>query len=190
MHYSAEFECTDNIIEFIHPDNLRSTYHLNCIELVSVEASYTPADLVNAVITCAQEGKFSTSIQLFFAYSVFGVFYQLRVEDTTALGATSVLNSEIFYSLTEAEVVGIRGAMTELADENGELFKQTCRILSKLGKPNYTPYYMLAHGLDAFDWKCGEMRYLEKTELLEKLLDVDESDIWHQGLHEINKCPE
>ena len=62
--------------------------------------------------------------------------------------------------------------------------KEICALAKQTGKPEYVPYYMLAHGLGAFE----EGKPKTKEALLENLKTVDEDAIWKEALEFGGRC--
>lgn len=157
--------------------NLQSLNKLSCIEKEKIQNTYTPADLYPAVSRCIKEENYDKGIYLFMVAGAYGYYDANRVSDKTSRQAIQVLQMQNLWPLDENLKKGFQNKLTAFAN-NKDSMKDACNFISKLGKPNYYPSYMIQHGIKSFTG-TGQDGLLQKVNL---------DEIWHDASVNYIKC--
>ena len=126
--------------------NLKSNYQLACIKKNKLKNIYTPADLFPAVAKCIKKGEYSLAVYLAMVTNAYGHYDAARVEDESAAQAFQVLQLRNLGGLKPGKTKKFLEEFRKFnASEKNK--SDACQLLSKLGKPDYHPHYMIQHGL-------------------------------------------
>lgn len=149
-----------------------------CLELGELRRDMHPSELARSVRACIEEARFADAVQVYYAYSTYGLYDQQRVRDETAHVVLGELSHWMFAFLDRDQLGGMRAAIDQMRDTGSALFIETCKGIARLGPPEYHPGYMIRYGMiprkSENDWQVD---------------DFDSAAAWKMALVEINKCP-
>lgn len=168
--------CGAALAQHTAQDNLPRDF--GCLAQTELSRDMHPSELARIVRHCAEAGRFTDAVQVYYTYSSYGLYDQQRVRDESAHVVLSELSQWMFAFLDRDTMTGLRGAIDLMRDPNSALLLATCAQLAKLGPPDYRPSYMIRYGMiprkSADDWQH----------------DVFDSDAaWHTAVVQINGCP-
>ena len=139
-----------SITNFEAKGNLMSTKALGCVPIESLSSEYTPADIYHGVAACIKQKKFITGVELYGLAGVYGRFDQLRMIDRSSRQAMKALRVKHFSTLSKEDYLTFRKTLKSTLNISNPQFHDYCDRINKLGKPTYTPTYMIKHGMSAF----------------------------------------
>ncbi len=154
--------------------NLAVTNKLTCISIKEMKNDYTPADLYPAVRDCVDKGKLKNASEIYYIAGAYSFFDILRVSDRTAHQAKKVLMINNFSTLSGHQRESWVAELNKIIADNTDF----CKAVKNIGKPNYQPVYMAAHGIRAFSINPNE---LIKT-------DFDSKKAWTRTLTQYLRC--
>ena len=168
-----------NITIIEAPGNLESTQDIGCAPISDLKNSYTPPDLYNGMVECINQDNYTFAVYLFALAGTYSFFDSLRVVDTTAHDAHSVLLGESLGSLDSSKKDAL---MNELQNTlgNSDKLPEICNELTRIGAPQYYPSYMIQHGMNAIINSSTE-------DALVKNFDSDTA--WKTALDGYLHCP-
>lgn len=137
------------------PGNLESTQALSCAVANDLKNTYTPPDLYRGMVSCINQGDYSSAVYFFALAGTYTYYDSLRVADTTAHQAHTVLLQNSLASLDDAHKDALRRALQSSLG-NREKLPAVCRRIAHVGAPRYYPRYMLQHGMGAFLGTSGD----------------------------------
>lgn len=158
-----------------------------CQTLKQITPSQTPVVLTQSMLTCVQNNRYSDAVDLFNMAGVFAKFDTLRVPDKTAHQAYSVLKMQAGQSLSEEQLEKF-DAQTKKSLESDGYHEKLCATAKKVGKPSYTPTYMINHGMAAFTGRV--LPNDEVPPALGSKTGFDENHAWNHVLDTYLKCPQ
>ncbi len=126
--------------------NLEAPDPAGCVAIDELRNTQNPADLFVGVVRCIEKEDYTSAVNLVLVAGSFGSFDTLRVADTTAHQALSVLQINTFGNLNEEQINRFTAAL-ELFEPNSDNMRSNCKALEKLGPPAYYPRYMIQHGI-------------------------------------------
>jgi triphosphoribosyl-dephospho-CoA synthetase len=132
---------------------------------------YTPADLFKSAAVCANKGNAEDSARLFLFARIYGSYDMARVQDRSAHQGITVLIQKTFAAMGKNANAVEKEINDNLIGKPKE-FSEFCRVVKRIGKPNYHPQYMISHGMSAFTGTKG-------NGLIE---EFDESQAWVETL--------
>ena len=88
------------------------------------------------------------SAQLFLLARIYGSYDISRVADSTSYQIIGILVKNSFKSMGE-NAGSIEHEINNELIKKPETFKEFCKIVKNIGKPNYHPTYMINHGMNA-----------------------------------------
>jgi len=153
-------------------DNLKATNKLVCSDINALKPSYTPADLFNGVLDCITQDNYGNAAQFYLRAKMYGRYDTMRVADSSAHQAISVLKLKIANSINKQQQELFDKAFKRLAANQDNYCKKI------VPKPNYYPRYMIQHGIKAI---IGT-----KTGLVK---DFDEDEAWRKVYSDYLRCP-
>lgn len=169
-----------------HPDALVVTHALGCLSPADYRPEYTPADLVAAMRACAAGRDYVAAVQVVLFSDAQYRFDKARVTDPTAHDAMASLFEDVLI-LPEHQA-RMQNAFFDIMDRSPD-WVVLCERLHRMGPPTYQPYYMLAHGLDAFAPDgMGGLRPKRRQELAEGVAAIDAAAVWAEILADGELC--
>jgi len=153
-------------------------YSLSCISLSELNTGYPPPKLARSVRDCVAQGRFDDAMQVFLAYSSYGMFDQQRVRDESGQAVLGELNLWIFSGYSIDVMDQLRSSVGRLRQRDGALFLQACAALAKAGPPSYRPDYMIERAM--MPRRSDEDWHVEGFSV---------AVAWEKSLVEINGCP-
>lgn len=161
------------------PGNLESTQDIGCAPISDLKDTYTPPDLYNGMMECINQDNYSSAIFFFALAGVYGNYDTLRVTDTTAHAAISVLTQQSLSSLDNAQ----KDALSQEAQNtlgNPDKLPMVCNEILRIGAPQYYPSYMIQHGMNAITGSNPEDALVK---------DFDSTAAWKKSLDAYLNCP-
>jgi len=134
------------VVNYETEGNLKSYHDIGCTGLDGLTNQYTPADILLGMRQCLIDGEYEKAAGMRLVASVYGKFDKLRVEEKTAHQALQMLEYNYFSQLDPK----ILEAYSEYGKNVTNLGSINCPTLYRIGKPDYHPIYMIAHGLTMF----------------------------------------
>ncbi len=147
--YAADITTRPQIKNYVAPGNLESKHDLGCIGTEKLSNKFTPADLYKAVSRCVESSKYAEGTFLFALAGVYGRFDSLRVEDKTAHQAVTVLQMQALGTQDKDKQTAFKEALNKTL-RNPEGLAGACKNIVRIGPPDYSPRYMIQHGMGAF----------------------------------------
>lgn len=136
--------------------NLEVTKSGKCVDLKSIDNTWTPADMTASEADCIRKGDYANAFDLSMAASVYGRYDALRVADQSAHQAVQVLLMNAMSSADEQHQEGMREyAEQRMAEVQDSRMMPICDEMKALGRPDYHPRYMIQHGMGAFSGQQG-----------------------------------
>ncbi len=161
------------ITNFESEGNLKSSHPANCVAISQLNNRQNPADLFIGLEKCLMNKKYNMAAKLYVLAIAYGRFDTFRVKDKSAHQAIAVLRMNAFRKFNETEIKEFSKSLKKIVNS-----KITCSSIQKLGKPSYSPEYMLQHGMSAFTGEGGGI--VEKFDALKA---------WQKVLKDVIKCP-
>lgn len=174
----AQDSSKSSIANYETPGNLESKHKIGCIPAAKIKNIYTPADLYKGVAACVAADSFENGHLLFALAGAYGRFDTLRVSDTTAHQALTVIQMQEFESLPQKKLDRLQREIRAIAKDDARL-GAICTQIRRIGPPNYVPRYMIQHGLGAFSSRSGSA--LKTT--------FDATAGWEKALSSYLHCP-
>lgn len=137
------------ITNYEAPGNLESTQALSCEEVSNLSNTYTPPDLYRGMVKCAEDDNYPSAVYFFALAGTYSYYDTLRVSDSSAHQAHSVLLQRSLNSLKESKKRALWSEITNTLGTRDEL-SAVCKDVSRIGAPQYHPRYMIQHGMSAF----------------------------------------
>ena len=128
------------------PAYLTSSSENVCLDKGALANSYTPADLYPSIKLCIDEGKQEHAIYSYMLASAYSLFDAKRVVDKTAHQAIELIQKHSIWTLTALEQDKFQQKLTAFID-SPESMQAACSFLQSVGKPAYSPDYMVEHGV-------------------------------------------
>lgn len=152
-----------------------------CQTMKQIAPSQTPVELTKSMLTCVQNDRYADAVDLFNMAGVFAKFDTLRVPDKTAHQAYTVLKMSAGQALSEEQLEKFDAQTKKSLDSEG-YHEKLCATAKKVGKPSYTPTYMINHGMAAFTGHTSPP--------LDGSAGFDEDHAWNNVLDTYLKCPQ
>ncbi|WP_243375411.1 hypothetical protein [Geotalea sp. SG265] len=178
--YSSTGSLAAEIRNYEAEGNLESKNDVGCIEKGKVENKLTPADLYTGSVKCVEQDKYKEGVFLFALAGVYGYFDTLRVADTTAHQAVSVLSMTVLDSMDENKNETFIQTVEKTLGTPASL-KETCKEIKRIGPPIYYPRYMIQHGMGAFVGSRSGYELMPK---------FDSVAAWKESLDKYLHCPD
>lgn len=127
--------------------NLAPNMPIDCIALEAVPRGANPVDLYIGALRCVAQGKFIAARELILLGDIAGKFDRGRVTDESAHAAPVVAKQAVQAQLDAAERRQLEASFRELGDS-----ALRCALGERItarGVPDYTPTYMIQHGMSA-----------------------------------------
>lgn len=128
--------CGSNVFD---EPNIQEILKDRCLERNEIQNVYTPEILFSSSAKCIQDGKYDQAADLYLVAVAYGYFDGLRVVDKTGQDVLETLKVNHFSDIDAKK----RDQFAQVLRSKLEDMSSTCRFLSKLGRPNYTPRYMV-----------------------------------------------
>ena len=128
------------------PGYLKASSEVVCLGKGALASNYTPADLYPSIKQCIDEGKEEQAIYSYMLASAYSMFDASRVVDKTAHQAIEVIQKHSIWTLTALEQDKFQQKLTAFID-SPESMQVACSFLKLVGKPAYSPDYMVEHGV-------------------------------------------
>jgi len=161
------------------PGNLESTQDIGCVPISDLKNTYTPPDLFKGMVECLDQDNYSSAIFFFALAGTYAYYDTLRVADSTAYDALSVLIQQSLVSLNSTQKDAFQQEFQKTFG-NPDNLPALCDELMRIGAPQYYPRYMIQHGMNAF---AGG----NSSDELVKGFDSDTA--WIKSLDEYIHCP-
>lgn len=136
------------ITNFEAEENLAPNAPISCVALEAVPLGSNPVDLYLGAWDCVAQGKFVAARELMLLGDIAGNFDRGRVTDQSAHAAPVVAKQAVQAQFEPVERQQLEAAFRELGD-NALRCALGQRITAR-GVPDYTPTYMIQHGMSAF----------------------------------------
>jgi len=156
--------------------SLESKHPLECINISKLKNTHTPADIFVGIEKCIKNEEYDKAVNLLFVASSYGKYDSLRVKDRTSHQAISMLKRKTMQRLDKNKIESFRNEFT-LKEKDLKLNKANCNVLIYLGVPNYSPEYMMKHGMSNFTGKGGGL-----------VADFEPSVAWAKVIKDFAKC--
>jgi hypothetical protein len=156
--------------------NLEAPNPASCVGMEKLTNKQNPADIFVGINECLSKKDYEKASYLFFAALAYGKYDTLRVKDKSAHQAISVLRMNSFSQLSEIEVTELQKSFGALMNDESQK-KKLCDGLQTLGIPDYSPKYMMQHGMSAFTGQGGGL-----------IKDFDSAQSWDKVKVEFAKC--
>ena len=140
--------CAAQVDAYESKGNLAATRHLGCIPLTEVKSEYTPPDLAIAFKACVEAGRYDDAVDLLRIAGAYARFDAMRVPDETSHDAFAVIMS--YVELSETDRAKLLDINKRTAARDSPDLLRICNQAKRIGPPNYTPDYMIRHGMGAF----------------------------------------
>jgi hypothetical protein len=135
--------------------NLEANAPLGCVDMRSVTAAHTPADMIPGVRICLDSAEYVKAADLLAVFRAFGKFDTLRVADKTAHQAIVVLQGNHLGTAAQEHRAAAQEVLKKFGDPGSAELARLCGYLRAIGPPSYQPTYMLQHGMSAFTGQGG-----------------------------------
>ena len=156
--------------------NLEAPNPASCVGMEKLSSKQNPADIFVGINECLSKKDYKKASYLFFTALAYGKYDTLRVKDKSAHQAISVLRMNSFAQLSEKEIAELQKSFGSLMNDKAQK-KKLCDGLHDLGVPDYSPKYMMQHGMSAFTGQGGGL-----------IKDFDSSMAWDKVKTEFAKC--
>jgi len=145
-----------------------------CISFDKVNSQSAPPELYGSIGPCIQSNDYSSAVALFALAGMEVRFDMLRVADSTAHDAGTVLMRNTFESIPAEAQKKFHNAVSAVSADNS-VRDYLCGWVQQVGPPSYYPTYMIMHGMNAVTAR------LTKTPLKQELLPVqDATGTWRK----------
>ena len=156
--------------------SLESKQPLSCINISKLNNTHTPADMFVGIEECIKNDEYDKAVNLLFVASSYGKYDSLRVKDRTSHQAIPMLKRKTMQNVDKKKVDLFRNEFS-LRAKDSALNKVNCNSLISLGTPNYSPEYMMKHGMSKFTGKGGGL-----------VADFEPSVAWAKVIKDFAKC--
>lgn len=137
------------IANYEAPGNLAPSRAIGCQDVSALRSTDTPPDLYRGMVECVRQDNYAYAVYLFALAGTYTYYDALRVSDSSAHQAHSVLLQRSLSSLGKSK----RDLLFEELRKtlgNKEKLPGVCAEVSRIGAPHYYPRYMVQHGMNAF----------------------------------------
>ena len=141
--------------------NLKATQNPGCIEAAKAEQSLTPPDLLLGAKACVSKSEYDRAVRLVILLQLRAVYDSKRVTDKSARQAVQVLNITFADALSAREKKRFQAAYARFGGSGSQAHTAFCKMAQAGGPPEYTPTYMIQHGMGAFMGKSGNGLYAD-----------------------------
>ena len=117
-----------------------------CVQLDSIDNSHTPIELYSSLNDCMQNNRDADAVNLFILAGMDSSFDSVRIADKTAGQARVILIMALFGGMAADVHARFETAMKALMDHPSR-HAILCEQVKKVGPPQYSPAYMVSHGL-------------------------------------------
>lgn len=131
------------------PGNLAPTQDPGCIGMDEAGADLSPPDLFLRVIHCLKKARAADAADLYVLMVARARFDALRVTDTSAHQAGSVLVLQLRNSVLRQDLQALQDRLTALGKPGMASWAAFCGRLWATGVPGHDPAYMVAQGMGA-----------------------------------------
>jgi hypothetical protein len=159
--------------------NFEPLNDLGCVRPDKLRNTYTPADLYRSNAECIKLADYDSAVYSSALAGVYARYDTMRVADSTAHQAQSVLPMKYLASLAEEQKKAFTSRLSAVAGSAGKL-AALCADIRKIGPPDYRPTYMIQHGMSAF--------LVGKTEN-SLVPNFDGAASWEKSLNSYLHCP-
>lgn len=97
---------TPQITTLEAPGNLQAHTKLDCLKIEAFRNTYTAADLYQSSVACVKQGDLESAVYTFSLAGAYSYYDSMRVTDSSAHQAQTVLLMNFGNSLTEEEKIG------------------------------------------------------------------------------------
>ncbi|WP_242521877.1 hypothetical protein [Motiliproteus sp. SC1-56] len=170
---SACSSTDQKVVNYEAEGNLSRSKSIQCKPISQLSNKNNPVDIFTGIANCIENNNFQNAAELYYAGMSYGYYDTKRVSDTTAHQAISVLRMNIGGGMTEEQLQNLQHALDSLTPE------KICPTLTRLGKPEYRPTYMIQHGLGAFTGQSTKDGLVG---------NFDPASAWLDSLSTIAKC--
>jgi hypothetical protein len=126
--------------------NLKSDKVVILKEVNDIRNIHNPVDIFPLVRAKIKQKQYDQAAIAYLIAYTYGVYDSYRVEDKTAHQAVMVLGNKAIGDLSKSQLGKFQEALQLLMKDKEKVLS----TLTKLGKPNYYPKYMIQHGMGAF----------------------------------------
>lgn len=172
------FRAQGQIKNFTTDEQSTPPSSLPCIALDSVSNTSTPSDIYTGIVKCLDEKNYTRAARLFAIAGVFGAYDRLRVKDKSSHQVLRVIQIEAFDRTSKKRKALLFAEMKKQLAEGSSNLQNICDTISKIGEPTYHPYYMINHGLSAFN-ESKESAIVE---------DFNNLEAWESALNSYLHC--
>lgn len=141
---------TSQVTNYETPGNLQANAPLGCVPISEVTNKHTPADIYPGMAACIKAADYEKAAPLFAVAGAFGRFDQLRVSDSTARQAITVLQLKYADDLTKEQRENFVRTLQSMLSPGSSQLAVLCSAVEPKGPPDYLPTYMIQHGMGAF----------------------------------------
>ena len=105
-----------------------------------------PVEIFGVVQACIAQERFDDAALAYGLAAAYGDFDSRRVADQTAHQAIRVLQLNFGMDLAEDQAAALQESLDALLENPERLIA----FVEKIGRPEYSPAYMIQHGMDAY----------------------------------------
>lgn len=156
-----------------------------CVPLADISSQTTPVGLYKAVAACVQKEDYATGSEIMVLAGTYGRFDMARVTDVSAHQAVTVLQMFALEGVAQDGKDAFVKAYMTYAKPDGPNHAQLCADMRAASKPNYTPNYMIHHGMAAYSRALGVSDGEEASPLVK---DFDADKAWDGILRDSLHC--
>lgn len=161
------------------PGNLQAENDLGCAPVKSLRNTYTPVDLYQSNVECVQRGDYEAAVYSNALAGLYARYDSMRVADSSAHQAQSVLLNKYVGSLDEKQKKVFMETISAMVADPKK-FSLLCDAFRKIGAPQYKPTYMIQHGMSAVLGKVSEDGLVA---------NFDSATAWERSLDSFLHCP-
>ncbi|MGY0216371.1 hypothetical protein ACWJJH_03170 [Endozoicomonadaceae bacterium StTr2] len=154
---------------------LESPGPASCTAIDNLSNKQNPVDIFSGVIDCLNKDESQRAAELFLTAMSYGIYDTQRVDDKTAHQAIIVLRMNALSGREADDLAQLQKQINAVIADNETL----CASLKSLGKPSYTPTYMIQHGMNAFTGQKTPDGLVP---------DFDAMTAWHKSLKTVAEC--
>lgn len=154
-----------------------------CLKPAEITPQMDLPALFSSLETCFREKNYHDASFLYGVGKAYGVYDTLRVKDETAHPAASDALTQVFVTIGDGhddEKTAFRETMLDTLIRTTDRRLEFCRFLLKLGRPGYTPLYMVTKGNDPA---------IPQTLPAALVDDFNPGQAWLKAIHESWMCP-
>ena len=112
--------CRASATDYETKGDLQPTTELGCALPASVRNTHTPVDLYKSNVECVKRGNYEAAVFSNLVAGIYARFDSMRIADTTAGQAQTVLRMKYVGSLNEEEKKEFMKRLTSLAEDPAE----------------------------------------------------------------------